>query len=204
METNNPICPHCGQAISKFSLTIHVRSCVVNPEMQALLRQWLPDPNYPGFIRMMNDYERNTPARPSREHVVSYYGSWQKMAETFGLQLMNFNERRLAGKIRETGNEIWRLSQELHDGRYAPTQNEYHVYANQSDRVNGCLQIGNLIQRFGSWRAVLAHFNMTLPFQPPKRSEFDDEPWLKHRAARVEHPVVLPSWSLKYGFGRSD
>lgn len=175
-------CPHCDQVISKFSYTIHTRSCVLNPEMQALLRQWLPDPNYPGFIRVMIDYERNTPARPSREHVVSYYKSWQAVADAFGLKLMNFNDRRLAGKLTATGNELRRLSQELHHGRFAPSQNEYRVYAAQNDYTTGAMECDGLVQRYGSWKAVLDHFEMTLPL-PARNKPKVDEPDLRYTTA---------------------
>lgn len=167
-------CPHCNQAISKFSYTIHTRSCVLNPEMQENLRQWLPDPEHPGFIRLMKDYEQNTPAKPSREHVVSFYKSWRAVADAFGLKMMNFNDRRLAGKMQAAGAELRRLSRELHHGQFAPTQNEYRINAAQNDYTTGAMECDRLVQRFGSWKAVLAHFEMTLPLPARNKVKIDE------------------------------
>ncbi len=204
MKENSVNCPYCNQVISKFSVKIHIRSCVQNPEIQAALREWLPDPDYPGYIRIMIDYQRNTPAKPSREHVVSYYGSWAKVAAAFGLKLMDFDERRIVMKLAETGNELRRLTKELHAGRYSPSRSEYSIYGGHSGQNTGCIHVDNLVQRFGSWFGVLAHFGLTLPLKPATRPAHDDEVWLKHRATRVEQTVVLPPWSLKYGFREAE
>lgn len=173
------ICPHCQHEISKFSLTVHTNACVHNPQNIALLKQWLPDPVYPGCIRLMLDYDQNTPARPSREHLLSAYGTWQALADAYGLKFVSYNERHISAKLQGTHAELRRLSKELHRGRYSPTQNDYAIYAAGND---SCLQCDNLIKRFGSWPAVLAHFEMTLPLAPVRHSwRSDDEPEMRYQ-----------------------
>lgn len=202
--TSDPVCEHCGRAMSKFAIGKHRTNCPEKPENRERALRCLADPLNPGYALSERRYESGHHT-PCSNTLKSHYGKWSDVAAAHGLQLMDVNARRLADKLEATGEVLRRLSQVLHSGKYGPSLREYEqeVYGNR----HGAMEKTGLYRRFGDWAGVLKHFGL-----PPSKSNGkangaesaqEDETSLRYRAPYWQS-VVLPAWSLKYGFGGSE
>lgn len=200
------VCEHCGRAQSKYAISKHRKNCPEKPENREMALQCLRDPLNPGYALSERRYEAGHHT-PCSNTLRAHYGKWSEVAAAFGLELMHANDRRLADKLEATGNVLRRLSQVLHSGKFGPSLREYEqeVYGNR----HGTMEKTGLYRKFGDWNGVLEHFGLPPQKKNSKESgaqsaKDDDEQWLRHRATYTPTQIVLPPWSLKYGFGRSE
>lgn len=164
METVRDVpCPTCGRMFHKFSVGKHKPNCPDKAENRALIAQWLPSPELPGYARTETEYLRNTPNKPCSNSLKIHFGKWSLVAESFGLQAVDSNFYRIQKKMQATGAELRRLSDELHDGRYGPTRKEY-CWHNQGGGAGTCAMDASVLgDKFGNWAAVLANWDLVLP-----------------------------------------
>ncbi len=174
METVRDVpCPTCGRMFNKFSVGKHKPNCPDRADMRALITQWLPNPELPGYARTETEYTRNTPNKPCSNLLKIHFGKWSLVAESFGLKATDHNLYRIQNKLHATGAELRRLSEELHDGRYGPTRKEYCWHKESGGGAGTCAMDASVLgDKFGNWAAVLANWDLIPP--PEKQRDYTE------------------------------
>lgn len=149
-----PQYPHCERQFRQ----IDDHKCAESPAVFAWLSARLPDPMRPGCIVTVTEYAAMPDAPVQVKALVRAYGSWHGLAKRHGLRV-----RRKIGSApaRYTNGvpgidpismaELHRLANELHNGEFGPSLNEFDAYAR-----NTPLAGYGLAKRYGkAWSKVL-------------------------------------------------
>ncbi len=158
MAKRRVACPHCGRMFQQLD----DHRCPEKPETIAWLLEHLPDPARPGYIVSSHQYGAISNAPVQISALLSAFGTWSGVARRFGLECDSKRGRRFAGGRKrltvlppDVLLELHRLADELHDGAFGPSYNEYNTYAETELRANV------IRKRFGgSWGAVLSAANL--------------------------------------------
>ena len=147
-------CPTCGRTF--FHLALHV--CAELPTIAAWLAVNLPNPKRAGYIISRTEYDL-IPDKPIDSSALRrQFVSWNGLAQRYGLRCNSAHGRPNRARSdsaktplgAEILTELHRLSQELHDGRFGPSFNEYNTHAAAQITASGLRK-----RHGGSWAAVL-------------------------------------------------
>lgn len=78
----NTTCPYCGHPSPDYR---HAAKCVMSPRWKETVTALLDSGT--GHIREIADYDANRGAAPCSRSMINQFGSWRKVAESFGLRM---------------------------------------------------------------------------------------------------------------------
>lgn len=153
-------CPHCERQFRQ----IDDHKCAESPAIFAWLEANLPDPTHPDCIVTVTEYAARDDAPVQVKALVRAYGSWHGLAKRFGLRVRGKNgstpgryTNGIVGVDPISAAELHRLADELHDGEFGPSLNEFDAYAKDIPLAGW-----GLARRYGgSWVAVLEAVGLT-------------------------------------------
>ena len=203
-------CEYCGREMRDSNIDMHQSACLHNPDVRATVWATLHALAEGPFLPSRNTYNAEsaqTEGLPHATTIVEGLGLtiWDDLAPLVGLRPRS---ERDPYQI----EELHRIAQEIHDGRYGPSQVEWEVYRGPATyrgqhlpRVFGVATWGDLLA-FASLEYGTKSYYMARSKEREARAELEVEAYilaqLNERTRTEAYPALPGAWKVRQTWDR--
>lgn len=201
-------CEYCGREMRDSNIDLHQSVCIHNPDVRAVVFAALHSLAEGPFLPSRNTYNaeaRRAEGLPQAATITGGLGltTWDDLAPIVGLRPRSERDQYQI-------EELHRIAQEIHDGRYGPSQVEWEVHRGPATyrgqhlpRVFGVSTWGDLLAFAGLAYGTKSYY-MARSRQREEQAFADIDAYvLARQAAQAEEYPLLPGvWKVRQTWDR--